>query len=95
MTVRDTGLGDGEANICVEVADEGRGVSDELAPHIFDRGFSGAGSTGVGLALARALVEADGGRLELRRRKPALFAIFLPSVADSPGVAYAGTGEPR
>jgi signal transduction histidine kinase len=95
VTVRDTGLGDGEANICVEVADEGRGVSDELAPHIFDRGFSGAGSTGVGLALARALVEADGGRLELRRRKPALFAIFLPSVADSPGVAYAGTGEPR
>jgi signal transduction histidine kinase len=95
VTVRDTGLGDGEANICVEVADEGHGVSDELAPHIFDRGFSGAGSTGVGLALARALVEADGGRLELRRRKPALFAIFLPNVAESPGVAYAGTGEPR
>ncbi len=66
--------------VCVEVADEGEGVCDELAPHIFDRGFSGGGSTGVGLALARALVEADGGRLELQRRKPALFAVFLGSV---------------
>ncbi|ATL65932.1 sensor histidine kinase [Nocardia terpenica] len=68
---------DREPLVCVEVADEGIGVSDELAPHIFDRGFSGAGSTGVGLALARALIEADGGRLELQRRRPALFAIFL------------------
>ncbi|MGA9869655.1 MAG: HAMP domain-containing sensor histidine kinase [Rhodococcus sp. (in: high G+C Gram-positive bacteria)] len=64
---------------CVEVADEGEGVSNELAPHIFDRGFSGAGSTGVGLALARALVEADGGRLELQRRRPAVFSVFLPA----------------
>ncbi|MFR9753485.1 sensor histidine kinase [Nocardia sp. 004] len=68
-----------EPLVCVEVADEGGGVRDELAPHIFDRGFSGGGSTGVGLALARALIEADGGRLELQRRKPALFAVFLGS----------------
>lgn len=67
--------------VCVEVADEGDGVRDELAPHIFDRGFSAGGSTGVGLALARALVEADGGRLELQRRRPALFAVFLGSSA--------------
>lgn len=65
--------------ICVEVADEGEGIRDELAPHIFDRGFSAGGSTGVGLALARALVEADGGRLELQRRRPAHFAVFLGS----------------
>ncbi|QLY32063.1 sensor histidine kinase [Nocardia huaxiensis] len=66
-----------EPLVCVEVADEGDGVRDELAPHIFDRGFSAAGSTGVGLALARALIEADGGRLELQRRRPALFSVFL------------------
>ncbi|MGW5455373.1 sensor histidine kinase [Nocardia sp. NPDC003979] len=65
--------------VCVEVADEGEGIRDEMAPHIFDRGFSAGGSTGVGLALARALVEADGGRLELQRRRPALFAVFLGS----------------
>ncbi|NLG55831.1 MAG: HAMP domain-containing histidine kinase [Rhodococcus sp.] len=73
-----------ESTVCVEVSDEGTGVSNDLAPHIFDRGFSGAGSTGVGLALARALIEADGGRLELQRRRPALFAIFLPTPRDTP-----------
>lgn len=73
------GSADGERMVCVEVSDEGDGVSDDLVPHIFERGFSGGGSTGVGLALARALVEADGGRLELRRRRPAVFGVFLPS----------------
>ncbi|MCJ0903598.1 HAMP domain-containing sensor histidine kinase [Rhodococcus sp. ARC_M6] len=72
------GAGQREPMVCVEVTDEGEGVDNNLAPHIFDRGFSGAGSTGVGLALARALIEMDGGRLELQRRKPALFAVFLP-----------------
>ncbi|MFB7878189.1 sensor histidine kinase [Nocardia sp. NPDC056064] len=79
--------------ICVEVADEGEGIRDELAPHVFDRGFSAGGSTGVGLALARALVEADGGRLELQRRRPALFAVFLGSkVNRSPNATLT---EPR
>ncbi len=85
---------DREPLVAVEVADEGEGVSDELAPHIFDRGFSGAGSTGVGLALARALIEADGGRLELQRRRPALFAVFL----GKPSAGRSGNGvvgEPR
>ncbi|MEV0363424.1 HAMP domain-containing sensor histidine kinase [Nocardia fusca] len=82
---------DREPLVCVQVADEGEGVSDELAPHIFDRGFSGAGSTGVGLALARALIEADGGRLELQRRRPALFAVFL----GKPLAARVETREPR
>lgn len=81
-----------ESMVCVEVGDEGDGVSDQLAPHVFERGFSAGGSTGVGLALARALVEADGGRLDLRRRRPALFAVFLPTEyrADHPAAA-----EPR
>jgi signal transduction histidine kinase len=82
-----------EPLVCVEVADEGHGVRDELAPHIFDRGFSAGGSTGVGLALARALVEADGGRLELQRRRPALFAVFLGSSKVRP--ANSGAPEPR
>ncbi|MDD7963811.1 ATP-binding protein [Actinomycetospora lemnae] len=64
--------------IVVEVGDHGDGVPPELAPHVFDRGVSGAASTGFGLALARALVEADGGRLELARTRPATFAVFLP-----------------
>ncbi|CAM2938027.1 sensor histidine kinase [Skermania piniformis] len=78
--------------VCVEVRDEGGGISDELAPHVFDRGFSAAGSTGVGLALARALVEADGGRLELQRRRPAVFTLFLRTV---PEFVRAPAEEPR
>ncbi|GAA4928626.1 signal transduction histidine kinase [Actinomycetospora succinea] len=64
--------------IVIEVGDHGDGVPPELAPHVFDRGVSGAASTGVGLALARALIEADGGRLELARTRPATFSVFLP-----------------
>jgi signal transduction histidine kinase len=64
--------------LVVEVTDTGPGVPEELVPHVFDRGVSVQSSTGLGLALARALVEADGGRLELSRARPPTFALFLP-----------------
>ncbi len=63
--------------VLIEVTDEGPGIDAGLVPHIFDRGISGASSSGLGLGLARAFIEADGGRLELRRARPAIFAIFL------------------
>lgn len=68
----------------ITVADEGAGVADEISAHIFRRGFSagarpGAGRSGVGLSLARALIEADGGRLELTVRRPPTFAIVVPA----------------
>jgi signal transduction histidine kinase len=67
----------GGNTVVVEVSDNGPGVPDQLVPHVFTRGFSGRGSSGVGLALARALIEADGGRLELSRSRPAVFEVFL------------------
>ncbi|GAA2875521.1 ATP-binding protein [Pseudonocardia halophobica] len=70
---------EGANMLVVEVSDTGAGIPEELVPHVFDRGVSVQSSTGLGLALARALVEADGGRLELSRARPPTFTIFLPA----------------
>ena len=67
----------------VEVADEGEGVPDEIAPRIFERGTTSGNGTGLGLSLARDLVAADGGRIELAQRRPAVFAVFLAGVPKS------------
>jgi signal transduction histidine kinase len=67
-------------HVVVEVRDEGSGVPDPIVPVVFDRGVSGGDGTGLGLALARALVEADSGRLELRSAHPAVFAVYLPRI---------------
>ena len=85
-----------EHGLQVEVADTGAGVPEELVAHVFDRGVSVGSSTGLGLALARALVEADGGRLELSRARPAAFTIFLPAArADDVLPAARPAATPR
>ena len=63
--------------LVVEVQDEGAGVPLELGNRVFERAVSGRNSTGIGLAVARDLAEADGGRLELLVLKPPVFALFL------------------
>ncbi|MDR1188279.1 MAG: HAMP domain-containing histidine kinase [Bifidobacteriaceae bacterium] len=68
-----------KGGVAIEVQDEGPGVSPELAPKIFERSFSTGGSTGLGLAVARDLVAAEGGRLELSQRQPPVFTVFLSS----------------
>ncbi|MEU5402175.1 ATP-binding protein [Streptomyces sp. NPDC005963] len=65
----------------IEVTDEGPGVPGELGARIFERAISGRNSTGIGLAVARDLAEADGGRLELLQQHPPVFALFLSRVA--------------
>jgi len=70
----------GSQAIVVEVRDTGKGVPDDIAAHIFEREVTGGRGTGLGLALARDLVTADGGRLELAQRVPAVFAVFLQGV---------------
>jgi signal transduction histidine kinase len=61
----------------VEVTDEGTGVPADLGARIFERTISGRNSTGIGLAVARDLAEADGGRLELLQAQPPVFGLFL------------------
>jgi signal transduction histidine kinase len=66
-------------SVVVEVRDEGKGVPADLAARIFERNVSGTpGGTGLGLALARSLAEADGSKVVLVRPRPAVFAVFLP-----------------
>ncbi|WP_405583556.1 ATP-binding protein [Streptomyces sp. NBC_01092] len=61
----------------IEVTDEGPGVPADLGARIFERAISGRNSTGIGLAVARDLAEADGGRLEMLQTKPPVIALFL------------------
>jgi len=75
---------DGEA--VIEVTDDGPGIAPDALPHLFDpfvrvsaapRGTRGIG---LGLAVARGLAEAHGGRLEARPRAGggAVFRLVLP-----------------
>ncbi len=61
----------------IEVTDEGPGVPADLGARIFERAISGRNSTGIGLAVARDLAEADGGRLEMLQAQPPVFGLFL------------------
>lgn len=67
----------------VEVTDEGPGVPGDLGARIFERAISGRNSTGIGLAVARDLAEADGGRLELLQGRPPVFGLFLSRTPPS------------
>jgi two-component system OmpR family sensor kinase len=69
------------AAVVIDVSDDGPGPPGEL--DVFARGASGAGSTGYGLWLARAIAAAHGGTLELVSRPGAgaRFRLALPSAA--------------
>ncbi|MEL7976868.1 ATP-binding protein [Isoptericola sp. F-RaC21] len=89
--------------VAIEVADEGEGVADDVATRIFERGTTTGGSTGLGLALARDLAAADGGRLDLVQRRPPVFALFLagvprtldPHMVLPPGTTISSRGRRR
>ncbi|MEU6243262.1 ATP-binding protein [Streptomyces sp. NPDC047024] len=68
----------------IEVTDEGSGIPADLGARIFERAISGRNSTGIGLAVARDLAEADGGRLELLQTQPVVFGLFLSRTAPPP-----------
>jgi signal transduction histidine kinase len=73
-------------SVVIEVRDEGNGIPPELVSRIFERSVSGRPEgTGLGLALARTMAAADGGRVVLVKAKPATFAVFLPRHPLRPG----------
>jgi signal transduction histidine kinase len=71
----------GDGRVEVLVADDGAGVEPGIDP--FGRGTSGAGSSGYGLWLARAIAESHGGTLELDDSlgPGAGFRLSLPSAS--------------
>lgn len=76
------------------VRDTGSGISLELLPKIFDRGYTtksgpdatGKGGAGLGLAACREMIEAQGGKIRVESAvgKGTLFTLKLPVAEAEP-----------
>jgi len=83
-----TAVRDGQA--VIEVSDDGPGVPPKLAPKIFERFVRGggerAGSSGLGLAIVRAVAESHGGSVALEPQASipgARFVVRLPALRSA------------
>jgi PAS domain S-box-containing protein len=76
--------------IVVSVRDTGSGIPSENLPHLFDRFWQARGArrggAGLGLAIAKGIVEAHGGRMwvESELGSGSLFGFAIPLDSDSP-----------
>lgn len=63
----------------VKICDDGAGIEADDLPHIFDRFYTGTkGSTGIGLALSREIVNLHKGTITAHNEVGAVFEIRLP-----------------
>lgn len=70
-----------EQKVMIDVEDDGNGITKEDAEHIFHRFVKGKdGETGLGLAIARAIIEQAGGNISVTNSEVggAKFTIQLP-----------------
>ena len=80
----------GESHVIIHIRDEGEGVDEADQPRVFERFFRGAEGSrqspglGIGLAIAKEIVERHGGEIALRNRSEggADLAITLPLTAE-------------
>jgi signal transduction histidine kinase/CheY-like chemotaxis protein len=83
-----------DAMIVARVRDTGRGIAPELLPHVFEMFIQGESSSrhtglGIGLALAKQMVELHGGRIEAHSDGPLRgsdFRVLLPRAAEIPAM---------
>jgi signal transduction histidine kinase len=78
----------GEERLTIRISDTGEGITAEHLPHVFERFYRADsardrnhGGAGIGLAIAKALVEAHGGQITAASRGPGTgtsFTITLP-----------------
>jgi len=73
--------------VCVDVADTGRGISDEHRKHIFDPGFTTKGvgvGTGLGLSICYQIVEQHQGKISVQSKvgEGTTFTVCLPADLD-------------
>jgi len=79
-------LGDSGGEAAVRVRDRGTGIAGEDLPHVFerfyraDRARGAHGGSGIGLTVARELITANGGSIEIESTGPdgTTFRILLP-----------------
>jgi signal transduction histidine kinase len=86
-TVRVEAVDSGE-RITVHVSDSGPGVEPEIADKIFEPLFTTkARGIGLGLAVSRALAQANGGDLRVERPQPGQGATFVVEMPAAVGVS--------
>lgn len=73
--------------VCIDVQDDGPGITDEMKPHIFDMFYTGnmkvadsRRSLGLGLALCKSIVNAHHGTMSVLDNQPkgAILRVILP-----------------
>ncbi len=79
-----THLSDAGTEVCVEIKDNGTGISDEDLPRVFDPFFTTkTDGTGLGLAISYGIIENNGGTIQVTSREGdgTTFTVRLPAQA--------------